>query len=161
VVGDEVRAIRPDTLVSDIIGVEEQIDATLVSERLLSVLAAALAGLALALAAIGLYGVVSCSVSRRTAEFGLRMALGAAPAQVAWTAFRGVLIPVAFGIAIGLPAALSAARAAEGLLYGVTPAGLGNYLLSVLLLAAVACLSAWLPARRLRSLDPTDALRRL
>jgi ABC-type antimicrobial peptide transport system permease subunit len=155
-----VHTIHPNTLVSDVIGVEEQIDATLVSERLLSSLVTAFAALALGLAAIGLYGILSYSVARRRAEFGIRMALGAAPSRIASSVFGEVLIQVAVGMAIGLPAALATARTAKGLLFGVTPADPGNYLLSATVLAAVACLAASLPARRACSIDPSEALRR-
>ncbi|MGH2601815.1 MAG: ABC transporter permease, partial [Dehalococcoidia bacterium] len=109
-VAHEVRAIHPSTLVSDVIGVDEQIDATLASERLLSTLAALFAALALGLAAIGLYGVLSYSVARRKAELGIRMALGAAPARIAWSVLRDVLLQVAAGMAIGLPVAVAGAR---------------------------------------------------
>jgi hypothetical protein len=158
-VADEVRAVHPNTLVSDVIGVEEQIDATLVSERLLSMLATVFAALALGLAAIGLYGILSYSVARRRAEFGVRMALGAAPSRVASSVFREVLLQVAAGMGIGLPVALATARATEGLLFGVTPADPGNYLLSAAVLAVVACLAAWLPARRACSIDPSEILK--
>ena len=158
-VADEVRAVHPNTLVSDVIGVEEQIDATLMSERLLSRLVTAFAALALGLAAIGLYGILSYSVARRRAEFGLRMALGAPPSRVASGVFREVLLQVAAGIGIGMPVALATARAAEGLLFGVTPADPGNYLLSAAVLALVACLAAWPPARRASAIDPVEALR--
>jgi predicted permease len=159
-VAGEVRAVHSNTLVSDVIGVEEQIDATLVSERLLSTLATAFAALAVALAAIGLYGILSHSVARRRTEFGVRLALGAQPAHVAAGVFRDVLLQVGAGMAIGLPAALAAARAAEGLLFGVTSADPGIYLLSAAVLTAVACLAAWLPARRACAIEPAEILRR-
>jgi predicted permease len=159
-VAREVRAIHANTLVSDVIGVHEQVDATLVSERLMSTLAATFAALAVGLAALGLYGVLSYAVARRKAEFGVRMALGAGPGRVAWDVLGEALLPVAGGMAIGLPAALAVARAARGLLFGVTPADPGNYLLAGGLLAAVACLAAWLPARRACAVDPAEALRR-
>jgi hypothetical protein len=129
-VTDAVRAIHANTLVSDVIAVEEQIDATLVSERLLSALATAFAALALSLSAIGLFGTLSYSVSRRTPEFGVRMALGARPSHIEWTVFREVLLQVAAGTTIGLPAAVAASRASKSLLFGVTPADLGTYMLS-------------------------------
>jgi predicted permease len=159
-VANEVVALQPNTLVSDVLGMQEQIDATLIGERLLSVLASAFAGLALLLAAVGLYGVLSYSVARRHAELGVRLALGASPARVAGGVLRGVLLQTAAGMAIGLPLAFATARAAAGLLYGVTPSSPASYLLAAGTLAAVACLAAWLPARRACSIDPSEALRR-
>lgn len=159
-IAQEVRAIHPDTLVSDVIEVQEQIDATLLTEQLLSTLASGFAALALGLAAVGLYGILSYSVARRRAEFGVRMALGAPPRRIAWDVVRQVLLQVGAGIAIGLPLALAAASAASGLLFGVRPAEPGNYLLAAAMLVVVACLAAWLPARQACSIDPTEALRR-
>ncbi len=156
---DEVRAVEPTALVSDVLGVQEQIDATLVTERLLSTLAAGFAVLALVVAAIGLYGVLSYALARRTTELGVRLALGARPAHVAWSVFRGVVGQVAIGIAIGAPFALAAVQAAEGLLFGVTSAEPWSYVLGAAMLTAVACLAAWLPAHRAASIDPCHALR--
>ena len=156
----EAQRVHPSTLVSDVIGVEEQIDATLVSERLLSTLALAFAALALGLAALGLYGVLSYSVARRRTEFGVRMALGAARARVAAGVVRDVLMQVTIGLVIGLPLAVATARSARGLLFEVTPGDFWNYAVSVVLLAIVACLAAWLPARRACLVDPAETLRR-
>jgi ABC-type antimicrobial peptide transport system permease subunit len=130
-----------------------------VSERLLSTLATTFAALAVALAAVGLYGILSYAVARRRAEFGLRMALGASPARVASGMFKEVLVQVAAGLAIGLPVALIAARSAEALLFGITPADPHSYLASAAALAAVACLATWLPARRACAIDPSETLR--
>jgi predicted permease len=158
-VANQVRAVHADTLVSDVIGVEEQIDAMLVSERLLSILATLFAAVALGLAAIGLVGVVSYSVARRRTELAVRLALGASPARVAWEASRDALVPVLLGIVIGMPLAFVTAGLARGLLFGVTPAGADSYVLSAAVLAIVACLATWIPARRASNMDPLVALR--
>jgi predicted permease len=158
-VAQEVRAIHPSTLISDVIGVEEQIDATLVSESLLSTLASSFAALAVGLAAIGLYGVLSYSVARRRSEFGVRLALGARPTRIASGIFREVAIQVGVGVAIGIPAALVIARSAESLLFGVTTSDPRNYVVSVAALVAVATVAAYLPARRAARVDPMLALR--
>ena len=160
IVAREVRAIHPSTLVSDVIDVREQIAATLLSERLLSTLAAGFAALALGLAAIGLYGVLSYSVARRRAEFGVRIALGARPARVASSVLRDVMLQIAAGLAIGVPAALMLARATAGLLFDVTPTDPANYLLSVTMLVLVAGVAAWVPVRRACAIDPSEILRR-
>jgi predicted permease len=159
-VADEVRAINPTTLVSDVIGVEEQIDATLISERLLSMLVTGFAALVLGLAAIGLYGIVSYSVACRRTEFGVRVALGAARSNVAWGVVRAALRQVAAGIAVGLPLSLVTARMAERLLFGVTAADPRSFVLAAGALMGVACVAAWIPARRACSVDPAEILRR-
>jgi predicted permease len=156
----EVRTIHAETLISDVIDVNGQIDATLVSERLMSVLAFAFAALALGLAAIGVYGVLSYSVARRRPEFGIRMALGASPADVAAHVIGHVLVELAVGTAIGLPLALFAARLARGLLFGVTAADMSSYVAGASILMTAACAAAALPAWRAWSIDPSDALRR-
>jgi ABC-type antimicrobial peptide transport system permease subunit len=130
-----------------------------VSERLLSLLATAFAALALGLAAIGLYGVLSFSVARRKVEFGIRLALGSSRSRVAWDVVRSVLLQLAAGIAFGLPVALMAARAAGGLLFGVAPTAADIYLISAILLSAIACVAASIPAWRACSIEPSEALR--
>ena len=159
-VADEVRAIYPNTLVSDVIGVEAQVDETLMSERLLSTLATGLAVLVLTLAAIGLYGIVSYAAAARTREFGIRLALGAPRSRVAGGVIAEAMLPVASGIAIGLPLALLIARAGQRLLFGVTPTDATSYLVGAGALALVAAAAAWLPARRACGLDPAETLRR-
>jgi predicted permease len=159
IVADEVRAINPDTLVSDVISVDAQVDETLVSERLLSMLAAGFAMLVLALAAIGLYGVVSYASTARTTEFGLRLALGAPRSRIATGVIVEALLPVAAGVAIGLPMAMMIAIAAQRLLFGVTPTDATSYLVGAGALVVVAAAAAWLPARRACGLDPAETLR--
>ena len=157
---NEIRDIHPKSLVSDVIGADAQIDETLVSERLLSLLATGFAVLVLALAAIGLYGIVSYAAAARTTEFGLRLALGAPRSRVAAGVMAEALLPVVAGIAIGLPLAMLIARAAQRLLFGVTPADATSYMVGAGALAVVAAAAAWLPARRACSLDPAETLRR-
>jgi ABC-type antimicrobial peptide transport system permease subunit len=159
-VTEEIRSVYPKTLVSDIIGVDAQIDETLVSERLLSILATGLAVLVLALAAIGLYGIVSYTAAARTTEFGVRLALGAPRASVARGVIVEALLPVAAGIAIGLPLAMLIAKAAQRLLFGVTPSDTASYLVGAGTLVLVTAAAAWLPALRACRLDPAETLRR-
>jgi len=159
-VADEIRSIHPNTLASDIIGVDAQIDGTLVSERLLSMLATGVAVLVLALAAMGLYGIVSYAAAARTTEFGLRLALGAPRSHVAANVIAEAMLPVAAGVAIGLPLALIIARAGQRLLFNVTPLDTASYLVGASALVLVSSLAAWLPARRACRLDPAETLRR-
>ena len=159
IVAAAVRHAHPRALVSDVIDIEGQIDATLISERLLSQLAGGLAALALALASVGLYGTLSFAVARRRTEIGIRMALGASRGRVAADVVMQALTPVAAGLLVGLPAALMVARAAESLLFGVAPLDATTYLASTALLAAVALAASWSPARRAASIAPVDAIR--
>ena len=159
-VAEEVRRVHGPTLVSDIVRADDQVDATLLTERLLAAIATTCAALALGLAAIGLFGSLSYAVARRRAEIGLRMALGAAPAQVVGGVIRDVLPHLAGGLGLGLAAGWATARLAEAQLFGVAPSDPATYLGASALLAAVAVLAAWQPAWRAASVDPADVLRR-
>jgi ABC-type antimicrobial peptide transport system permease subunit len=137
----------------------EQIAFNFRLERLMSRLTSAYGAVALALAAIGLYGVTAYGVSRRTREIGVRMALGADRARIIRTILRGPLVQTAVGLAIGWPLALLAGRALSTQLYEIgraDPVVLSGAT-AVLLLSAL--LASILPARRAASLDPTKALR--
>ena len=120
---------------------------------------AALAGLAVVLAAVGLYGVIAYSVSRRTAEFGVRMALGADGRSIVWMVLREGLVLGLVGAAIGLGAALALTRLLASLLFGVTTTDPSSFALSATLLLAVALGASYLPARRATEIDPVAALR--
>ena len=150
--GPEIRIVRTGTLA-------RQIDESLLEERLISTLATAFGALALLLSAVGLYGVLSYSVGRRTSEIGIRMTLGALPGQVAWSIVRQTLGLVAVGLAVGVSASIFLARVAEKLLYGVAPTDAVALVGSAALLAAVACVASYLPARRAGRIDPVAALR--
>jgi len=150
--GPDIHIVRTDTLA-------RQIDQSLLQERLISTLATAFGVLALLLSAVGLYGVLAYAVGRRTSEIGIRMTLGALPGQVAWSILRQTLGLVAMGLAGGIAGAIFLARAAEKLLYGVTPTDAVALATSAILLSAVACLASYLPARRAGRIDPVSALR--
>jgi ABC-type antimicrobial peptide transport system permease subunit len=128
-------------------------------ERMLTVLVSVFGLVALGLACLGLYGTVSYAVTRRTAELGVRMALGADRRAVRWLIMREALVLVFLGLAAGLPLALLAARGMRGLLYGVSSIDVTAYLAAVAILLAIATLAAFLPARRASRLDPVIALR--
>jgi len=117
------------------------------------------AGIALALAAIGLYGVISYIVTRRTGEIGVRIALGAQPRQVERLVVGDALRLVAIGLAVGVAGALVVTRLLRGFLYGVEPTHPLAYLAAATLLAAVATAASWVPARRAAKVDPMMALR--
>jgi ABC-type antimicrobial peptide transport system permease subunit len=114
---------------------------------------------AMALAAIGLYGVIAYSVARRTREIGIRIALGARPgAVVALVMRQGLLVAIA-GLAAGCLLAAAAARAIAGALYGVTAADPVSWLAAAALLLSVSALANFIPARRASRVNPTEALR--
>ena len=115
--------------------------------------------LALLLAAVGLYGLLAYTVTRRTGEIGVRMALGARQREVHWLVLAGALRLVAIGIAAGLAAAWVAARLVSPMLFRLTPTDLPTILVATTLLATVALLAAYLPARRASRVDPMVALR--
>jgi ABC-type antimicrobial peptide transport system permease subunit len=114
---------------------------------------------ATALAALGLYGVVAFSVTSRTKEIGVRMALGARKMSVVWLVLRETMILVTIGIAIGVPVAYVLSRYVTSQLYGVTPTDAATALAALAILAAVAAISGFLPARRASTIDPLQALR--
>jgi len=119
----------------------------------------AFARVALLLAALGLYGLVAYSVGRRSREIGLRVTLGAQPADVARLVLRGGLLPAVAGVGLGLAGALAAARLVAKLLYGVGPTDLATLATAAALLLAVAALAAALPAARALRVEPSVALR--
>ena len=155
----EIRAIDPALPIVRITTMREQVERSLGQERVAAVLASAFGLLAAGLACLGLYGVMAYSVSRRSREFGVRFALGAAPAGVAWTVIRESLTLVLIGAGIGLAAALSTTRIVASRLFGVTttdPVTLGG---ATAILVSFALLASWIPARRAARVNPIDALR--
>jgi putative ABC transport system permease protein len=117
------------------------------------------AGLALLLAGIGIYGVLAYSVSARTREVGIRMALGAQPADVTRLVLKEGMSLAGVGVALGLFASLALTRLMRGLLFGVSASDPLTFGAITLLLLGVACLACWLPARRATKVDPLVALR--
>jgi len=126
-------------------------------------LSSVFAALACLLAAIGLYGVVGYAVSRRTNEFGIRMALGAQRSDVRALVLRQTLLVILCGAAIGVGGALALVRlvsaAISGMLYGIKPTDVALFIAATVSLVAIALLAAFLPARRASRVDPMVALR--
>ncbi len=137
----------------------EQVNESLVTERLMAMLSAVFGGLATVRAAMGLYGVMAYVVARRTREIGIRMALGANRGSVVWLVMREVLVLAGVGVFIGLGATLALTRLVESQLFEVKPADPVTLALATIGIAAVAILAGYVPARRATGIDPTTALR--
>ena len=128
-------------------------------ERLIALVSAFFGGLALLLAAVGLYGVVAHAVRARQTEIGLRMALGAAPSSIVRLVFARVGLLIAAGLALGVGGSLWAARFVEALLFQLEPRDPVTFAGAAAVLVAVVVLAAWLPAHRAARLDPVRVLR--
>ena len=128
-------------------------------ERLVALVSAFFGGLALLLAAVGLYGVVAHAVRARQTEIGLRMALGAAPSSILRLVFARVGLLIAAGLALGVGGSLWAARFVETLLFQLEPRDPVTFAGAAAVLVAVGVVAAWLPAHRAAQLDPVRVLR--
>ena len=126
---------------------------------MLAALSAGFGALALLLSVVGLYGVVAFTVTQRTREIGLRMALGATRFATVWLLLRDALTMTAGGIAIALPALWALRRVVDSQLYGVTPTDPTTLAAAALLLCSTTLLAALIPARRASTVSPADALR--
>jgi predicted permease len=145
--------------ISSVTTLDEQVAGSYTDERVVAELSTFFGLLAIFLSAIGIYGLMSYVVSRRTNEIGIRMALGAARANVRWLVLREVLILVAIGIAIGAPAALLSSRLVASMLFGLHANDPFSMLAAVLVMLLIAALAGYLPARRASRVDPMVALR--
>ena len=136
-----------------------QVSESLFVDRMVATLSVAFGGLATLLAAIGLYGVMSFAVARRTREIGIRMALGAERARVLWLVLREAAVLTSIGIALGIAGAVYLSRQIESQLFGLSPLDPPTLAGSLVLLSAVALLAGYVPARRASGIDPLIALR--
>jgi predicted permease len=154
-----VKRLDPQLPVEDLKTLTSQVHESLLTRRLTMLLSVSFACLAALLAAIGIYGVLAFAVAQRRREIGVRMALGADPAAVRGLILREVGRFLLIGALIGLPAAYALARVIQSILFGVGAANPGVFGTGVALMAAVALLAGYLPARRAARIDPLDALR--
>ncbi|MBC8166020.1 MAG: FtsX-like permease family protein [Bryobacteraceae bacterium] len=138
---------------------DSQINQNLKIERAVATLSSFFGLLATVLAAIGLYGVMAYTVTRRTREIGIRVALGAERSAVLWLVLREVALMTASGLACGIPAAWYLSRFVQSQVYGVTPHDPGTLAATTLLLALIAFAAGFIPARRAAGIDPIAALR--
>ncbi|MGC2635701.1 MAG: ABC transporter permease [Acidobacteriaceae bacterium] len=163
-----IDQINPGVMVSNVASLEEQVDASIGSQQLIAQLSALFSLLATFLVCIGLYGLMSYAVARRTSEIGVRMALGAGRAAVQWMVLREILFLAALGLAIGIPVALLGLNLVAKLedphliariLFGVSPNDPFALAAAALLMLTVAAFAGYFPARRASRIDPIIALR--
>jgi ABC-type antimicrobial peptide transport system permease subunit len=155
----EVASVDPNLPVFGVRTLVTQSEESLMTERLLATLSSFFGALALLLACVGLYGLMAYTVARRTAEIGIRLALGARRGHILWLVLREALWLALAGIAAGVPLALWAARYAKSALFGVSTADPLTIAVTVALLLGVAALAGYVPARRAIGVDPVVALR--
>jgi putative ABC transport system permease protein len=159
-VRDAIHELAPRFPVYDVRSMEERVATASAQTRFSAILLGLFAAVALSLAVMGIYGVMSFAVAQRTGEIGIRMALGADRGRVLGLVVRDGVLLVGVGIAIGLAAALGTTRVMQAMLFGVSTTDVATYAAMVVLLAAAALLASWLPARRASRIDPVVALRR-
>jgi predicted permease len=154
-----IAGIDANVPVFDVKTIADQIDESLVQQRLTASLSGFFGLLALALACIGLFGVASYEVTRRTNEIGLRMALGAVPGAVLWSVMREAAILMVIGVVIGLLAALLLAPMASELLFDLEATDVVTFAAATAIMGAAALVAAYIPARRASRIDPLAAIR--
>jgi putative ABC transport system permease protein len=154
-----IHSLGPNQPISNVMTMKSYLAEVLIRERFSAVLMGTLAVLGLTLAALGLYGVMAYSVSQRTGEIGLRMALGAQPRDIFSRVIRHGLMLIAIGLSIGLLGAQALTRTMISTLYRISPTDPTTFTFVAVLLAGVALLACYLPARRATHVDPMVALR--
>ena len=159
VVRNEVKQLDPAMPVYEMKTVEGQLDETLLTDRLVAMLSAGFGFVATLLASVGLYGVMAFVVAQRKKELGIRLALGAQPGFVIWLVMREVLLLLAIGLAIGIPAAMGLGQYVASQLYGIQARDPLIATSTVLLLTIVSALAGLIPAQRASRTDPMLALR--
>lgn len=154
-----IRSVDPDVPVPAMRTMREILDQSVAQRRFQTLLAVAFGTTALLLAALGIYGVISYSVARRTNEIGIRMALGARPWHLLRMVIGQGMVPVAVGLAFGIAASLAAGRVVSNLLYGVTARDPGTIAAASALVVMISVAACWAPARRATKVDPLQTLR--
>ena len=154
-----LRRVDPTLPVVEFRTMEELVNHSVFARRFVVMLVAGFAGFGLVLSCLGIYAVISYSVTQRTQEIGIRMALGATPARLRATILRETGVLALFGIVVGIPASWMASRAIRGLLFGVGASDPMTYAGALAVLALVAVVAGYVPARRATRIDPAIALR--
>jgi putative ABC transport system permease protein len=158
-VRDTLRKVDPNQPLGNVTTMEAVLEKSVAKPRWYATLVGSFAALALFLAGMGIYGVVAYSVSRRTKEIGIRMAIGAKRGEVMRMVIRESMIPALCGVVAGVPLAIATSRALTTFLYGVELLDTRTYVSVALLVPAIALAAAWFPARRAMGVDPMVALR--
>jgi predicted permease len=162
-VSEDVRRalaqVDPNLAILKMETISQQVNHLMDQEQLISQLCTWFAVLALLLTSIGLYGVMTYNVARRTHEIGVRMALGAQNREVQWMILRESLLLLGIGIVLGVPATMAATRLVGAQLFGLTPSDPPTFITAIVAISAVALLAAYFPARRATRVDPIVALR--
>jgi predicted permease len=154
-----VQQIDSNVPITGLRSIGSDVDSTLSGERMMATMSTLFGTLATLLAVVGLYGVMSFTVARRTREIGVRMALGARAVDVAWMVMREALAIAALGAVLGAPLAWGLSRYVESQLFGITPTDAATFGLVVLALAVVAVAAGLVPSRRASKVEPMTALR--
>ena len=153
------QQIAPDLPLANVRTQDQQIEAAMQQERVFVTLTSGFGVLALALASVGVYGIMAYSVAQRTNEIGIRLALGALPSQVRGMILRESTWLAGVGVAAGAAAALVLCRLLRSMLYGIRPDDPATMVGGVAILLAVALAASWIPARRAAGVEPFEALR--
>ena len=154
-----IPEVNSNVLVSSVSTLAEQVDNSIATQKLIAQLSAFFGALAVFLACIGIYGLLSYSVLRRTNEIGIRLALGAQTNTLRWMVLRESLLLLTIGLALGIPIALTSTGILRKLLYQLSPTDPWTFVLATIVIAAMTLVAAWLPARRATKVDPMVALR--
>jgi ABC-type antimicrobial peptide transport system permease subunit len=156
---EALRPIEPDLPTQNLRTLQTLVDRAVSPRRFVVILLGGFAGFALVLASLGIYAVISYSVSQRTQEIGIRMALGASAEMLQRSILLQTLGLAGIGMAAGVVASWILARTLSGMLFGVTPSDPPTFAAMVIVLAVVAALAGYLPARRASRIEPMSALR--
>jgi predicted permease len=155
----QIHALDPSLAVFNEETMEEQVHSAFFLPRLAATLFGVFGGIGLVLATVGLYGVMSYAVSRRTREIGIRMAMGAQPGTVERLVLRQGVVLTLTAVALGWPAAWMLSKLAASFLYGIHPHDALTFAVVPPFLASIALVACWIPARRAASIEPMQALR--
>jgi len=158
-VRNSIADINPNILVDGVSSLNEQVNQSIAEQSLIARLTSFFGIIAVFLACIGIYGLLSYSVARRTSELGIRLALGAQSRTLLWLVLRESLLLLVIGLAIGVPIALSSTRILKSLLYDLSPLDPVAISVSIVAVAVMTIAAAWLPARRATKINPIQALR--